>query len=73
MLPEKGWNMNKSKELRKEYGVCFTSNNGTEIHIGGHYIMRESAEASAKKHRSYGNRNVFIVERDVTEWRRSER
>ena len=62
----------KSEEFKKkEYGVCFTSNDGKEIHIGGHYIMRESAEASAKKHRSYGNRNVFIVERDVTEWRAS--
>lgn len=63
--------MNKSKELRKEYGVCFTSNDGKEVHIVGQYIMRESAEESARKHRASGNRNVFIVERDVTEWRAS--
>lgn len=62
----------KSEEFKKkEYGVCFTSNDGKEVHIVGQYIMRESAEESARKHRASGNKNVFIVERYVTDWIRS--
>lgn len=53
----------------KEYGVHFKSNDGKEEHIIGHYSKREDAEKSAKKHKQNGNRNVYIVERDVTEWR----
>ena len=56
----------------KEYGVCFTSNDGKEVHIVGHYQLKASAEASAKKHRAYGNRNVYIVVRDVTKWERAK-
>ena len=52
----------------KEYAVKFTSNDGTETHISGHYKTLERAEENAKKRRSYGNRNVAIVEREVTEW-----
>ena len=55
--------------MKKEYGVCFTSNDGKETHIAGHYMMRESAEGSAEKHVANGNINVFVVEREVTEWR----
>lgn len=55
--------------MMKEYGICFTSNDGKEIHIAGHYRIRESAETSADNHRKNGNKNVFVVVREVTEWK----
>ena len=58
--------------MKKEYGVCFTSNDGKETHISGHYTIRESAEESAKKHRQNGNKDVFVIVREVTEWKRAE-
>jgi hypothetical protein len=58
--------------VKTEYGICFTSNDGKETHIVGHYSIRESAEASAEKHRKNGNRDVFIVERNVTDWKPSK-
>ena len=53
-----------------EYGVHAKSNDGKEEHTGGRYRTVESAEAFAQKCRRNGNRDVYVVERDVTEWRR---
>lgn len=58
--------------MRKEYGICFTSNDGKETHITGHYTLKDSAEESAKRHRECGNLNVFVIERKVSEWKRSK-
>ena len=58
----------RRRKWSKEYGVHFKSNDGKEEHIGGHYKTPGRAEEYAKKCKSYGNRNVYIVVRDVTEW-----
>ena len=60
----------RRRKWTKEYGVHFKSNDGKEEHIGGHYKTPVRAEEYAKKCKSYGNRNVYIVVRDVTEWER---
>lgn len=52
----------------KEYAIKFTSNDGTETHIVGHYPDRKRAEESAERHRRYGNRDVKIMVRVVSEW-----
>ena len=58
--------------MKKEYAVCFTSNDGKETNIAGHYMMKETAEESARKHRQNGNKDVFVIVREVTEWKRSD-
>lgn len=54
----------------KEYAVHFKSNDGKEEHIAGHYTDPEAAKAAANRHKRIGNRNVYVVARDVTEWKR---
>lgn len=58
----------RRRKWTKEYGVHFKSNDGKEEHIGGRYKTRERAAESAKTRKSYGNRDVYIVCREVTEW-----
>ena len=58
--------------MTKEYGICITSNDGKEVHLIGHYKMKESAEESAKRHRQNGNKNVFVIVREVSEWKWAE-
>ena len=58
------------KTTHKEYGVHAKSNDGKEEHTGGSYRTAERAEVFARKCRENGNRDVYVVERDVTEWRR---
>ena len=60
----------RRRKWTKQYGVHFKSNDGTEEHIGGQYKTRERAAESAKTRKSYGNRDVYIVCREVTEWER---
>ena len=59
------------RTYRKEYGVHFKSNDGKEEHIGGHYTTPERAGAYAEKCRRNGNRDVYIVVRNVTAWERN--
>ena len=60
----------RRRKWTKQYGVHYKSNDGTEEHIGGQYKTRERAAESAKTRKSYGNRDVYIVCREVTEWER---
>lgn len=60
------------RRMKKEYAVCFTSNDGKETNISGHYMMKESAEESARRHRKNGNKDVFVIVREVTEWKRAD-
>lgn len=59
------------RTYRKEYGVHFKSNDGKEEHIGGHYTTPERAATYAEKCRRNGNRDVYIVVRNVTAWERN--
>ena len=52
----------------KEYAIHFKSNDGSEEHILGHYQTHEKAEERMKFHKECGNRDVYIMVRDVTEW-----
>lgn len=56
----------------KEYAVHIISNDGTEEHVLGHYTKLSKAKERAKIRESYGNRDVYVVEREVTEWVRTE-
>lgn len=58
------------KTTHKEYGVHRKSSDGKAEATGGCYRTAQGAEAFARKCRESGNRDVYIVERDVTEWRR---
>lgn len=53
-----------------EYAVHIRSNDGKQEHYLGHYTTLRDAEECAEKRRSWGNRNVYIVEREVSEWKR---
>ena len=57
---------------RKEYGIHFKSNDGKEAHITGHYADPDDAKKAANRHTRIGNRDVYVVVRDVTEWGRAE-
>ena len=52
----------------KEYAIHFKSNDGSEEHILGHYPTHEKAEERMMVHKECGNRDVYIMVRDVTEW-----
>ena len=54
-----------------EYGVHFVSTDGSEEHIGGHFTNKNEALQSACRKRGFGNRDVYIVKREVTEWSRA--
>lgn len=54
-----------------EYGVHFVSTDGSEEHIGGHFTDKNEALQSACRKRGFGNRDVYIVKREVTEWSRA--
>ena len=56
----------------KEYAVHITSNDGTEEHHLGHYTKMSDAKERAKTRESYGNKDVYVVEREVTEWIKSK-
>ena len=56
----------------KEYAVHITSNDGTEEHYLGHYTKLSDAKERAKMRESYGNKDVYVVEREVTEWAKSK-
>lgn len=53
-----------------EYGVHYKSNDGKEEHIGGHYRDLKKAIERANVRKGYGNKDVYIVARDVTDWSR---
>ena len=57
-------------QTRKEYAVHIVSNDMTEEHILGHYKSLKDAMEQAKKRKMYGNKDVYIVAREVTEWKR---
>ena len=52
----------------KKYAVHIISNDGTEEHFLGHYKRRSVADDAAKKRKGFGNRDVYVVEREVSEW-----
>lgn len=56
------------EEMRTEYAVHIKSNDGREEHILGHYKDLDEAIECANKRKSYGNKDVYIVTRMVTEW-----
>lgn len=56
----------------KEYAVHIVSNDGTEEHYLGHYIKLSQAKEAAERRKGYGNRDVYIAEREVTEWVKSK-
>ena len=57
----------------KEYGIHFKSNDGKEEYITGHYNEKKNAAASAAKHRRIGHKDVYVVERSVTAWKRASK
>lgn len=58
------------EDFMKEYSVHIISNDGTEEHYLGHYKKLADAKEHAKIRSSYGNRDVYVVEREVTEWKK---
>lgn len=56
----------------KEYAVHIISNDGTEEHFLGHYTKLSQAKEAAERRKGYGNRDVYIAEREVTEWVKSK-
>lgn len=57
----------------KEYAVHIVSNDGTEEHILGRYTKFSEAKDHARRRTGFGNRDVYVVERDVTEWTKTKR
>ena len=57
----------------KEYGIHFKSNDGKDEYITGHYNEKKNAAASAAKHRRMGHKDVYVVERSVTAWKRANK
>lgn len=58
--------------MRKEYSVHIINAWGQEYYMG-HYRNREDAESGAVKFRINPRmKKVYIAERDVTEWRKSD-
>ena len=53
-----------------EYAVHFVSNDGSEEHITGHFASENEANESAGRKIAFGNKDVYIVAREVTEWTR---
>ena len=51
-----------------EYAVHFVSNDGSEEHITGHFASENEAYESAGRKIAFGNKDVYIVAREVTEW-----
>ena len=60
----------KKTRTSKEYGIHFKSNDGKDEYITGHFEVKKNADASAAKHRRMGHKDVYIVERSVTAWKR---
>lgn len=60
----------KKTRTSKEFGIHFKSNDGKDEYITGHYEVKKNADASAAKHRRMGHKDVYIVERSVTAWKR---
>ena len=56
------------KTTRKEYAVHFKSNDGKKEYVVGNYADKKRARASAETHKGNGNRDVYVVVRDVTQW-----
>lgn len=54
----------------KEYAVHIRSNDGKEEHYLGHFTSVEHAQQCYEKRKRWGNREVYIVEREVTAWKR---
>lgn len=60
----------KKTRTSKEYGIHFKSNDGKDEYITGHYEVKKNADTSAAKHRRMGHKDVYVVERSVTAWKR---
>lgn len=61
----------KAEGKAKEYSVHIVNASGDEYFIG-HYRSKEDAEKGAKKfHDNPRMKKVYIVEREVTEWKKS--
>ena len=60
------------RKCMKEYSVHIISNDGTEEHYLGHYPKLSQAKKHAKTREGYGNRDVYVAEREVTEWIKSK-
>lgn len=60
----------KKTRTSKEYGIHFKSNDGKDEYITGHYELKKNADTSAAKHRRMGHKDVYVVERSVTAWKR---
>lgn len=58
----------EEEEMRTEYGVHFKSSDGKEEHITGHYTDVNDAMASMGRKIANGNKDVYLVTREVTEW-----
>lgn len=56
----------------KEYAVHIISNDGTEEHYLGHYTKLSEAKEAARKRAGFGNRDVYVAEREVTEWAKTK-
>ena len=60
----------KVKEDGKEYGVHYRSGDLAREYVGGHFSTLEDAQKAAARHRKTGSKDVYIVVRDVTPWKR---
>lgn len=54
----------------KEYSVHIISNDGTEEHYLGHYKKLVDAKEQAEIRVGYGNKDVYVAEREVTKWKK---